>query len=65
MITVTTDETVYSSQLVEAQEWPLDWPVTSDPQCNEPRCFPSSQAIFSSLNSGSRMVIARAHRVAA
>ena len=33
--------------------------------CNEPRFFPSSQAIFSSLNSGSRMVIARAHRVAA
>jgi|SRR5271170_6928874 len=25
---ITTDETVYSSQLVEAQEWPLDWPVT-------------------------------------
>ena len=26
---ITTGETVYSSQLVEAQEWPLDWPVTS------------------------------------
>jgi hypothetical protein len=29
---ITTDETFYSSQLVEAQEWPLDWPVTSSPK---------------------------------
>jgi hypothetical protein len=33
--------------------------------CNKPGFFPSSKAIFSRLNSGSRMVIARAHRVAA
>jgi hypothetical protein len=29
---IATDETVYSSQLVETQEWPLDWPVTSSPK---------------------------------
>jgi hypothetical protein len=40
-------------------------PEHSDFDCNKPGFFPSSKAIFSRLNSGSRMVIARAHRVAA
>ena len=30
--TISTGETVYSSQLTEAQEWPLDWPVASSPK---------------------------------
>jgi hypothetical protein len=29
---ITTHETVYSSQLAETQEWPLDWPVASSPK---------------------------------
>ena len=32
--------------------------------CNEPRLFPSSKLIFLRLNLGSRVLIARAHRVA-
>jgi hypothetical protein len=34
-------------------------------QCNEPRFFPSSKAIFLRLNPGSRVVTARAHWVGA
>ena len=30
--TITTAEAVYTSQLVDAQEWPLNWPATSSPK---------------------------------
>jgi hypothetical protein len=29
---ISTGESVYSSQLTDAQEWPLDWPVASSPK---------------------------------